>query len=116
MKTLCCGLFGSAGARAVSGRARPWAGGEAGGLAETGTPGFWRKRNCGKGKYLISGHVPLMYYLLFANICVFVLYLSQRKGVSVPRLKPVFGSACAEVPPAANPQHPATDPISCDSS
>lgn len=43
-----------------------------------------------------------MYYSLFANICVFALYLSQRKRVFVPPpkrlLKPVFGFAWVEVP------------------
>lgn len=54
------------------------------GLAETGTPGFGRKRDGGKSQFLISGHIPLMYHLLLANICVFALSLSPRKRFAVP--------------------------------
>lgn len=56
------------------------------GLAETGTPGFGRKRDCGKSQFLISGHIPLMYHLLLANICVFALSPSPRKCFVVPAL------------------------------
>lgn len=66
---------------------------------------FWRKKTCGKGKFLISGHIPLVYYLPFANMCVFALYLSQRKCVSVslPKrlLKLVFGWGSSSSQPAA---------------
>lgn len=56
------------------------------GPAETGTPGFGRRRDCGKSQFLISGHIPLMYHLLLANICVFALSLSPRKCFVVPAL------------------------------
>lgn len=83
-------------------RVQPGAGEKAGGLAETGTAGFGGKKEGGKGQFLISAHIPLMYYLLFANICMFALYLSQGKQVVVPLskrlLKLVFGFARVEVP------------------
>lgn len=56
------------------------------GLVETGTPGFGRKKDCGKSQLLISGHIPLMYHLLLANICVFALSLSPRRSFVVPAL------------------------------
>lgn len=56
------------------------------GLVETGTSGFGRKRDCGKSQFLISRHIPLMYHLLLANICVFALSLSPRKRFVVPPL------------------------------
>lgn len=56
------------------------------GLVETGMSGFGRKRDCGKSQFLISRHIPLMYHLLLANICVFALSLSPRKSFVVPPL------------------------------